>query len=114
MPLAFELDAIEALRLGKADHSVGQLDLAACAALMARQDCKNLRLQDIAPGNGKIRRRRAPRRLLDHAVDLKHVGLGVTWAYATDTILMRLLGGHFLHRNEVHVVRQMSCSLDHL
>ena len=34
MPLALELDAVEALGLGKPDHGVGELDLAAGAALL--------------------------------------------------------------------------------
>ena len=34
MALALELDAIEALRFGKPDHGVGELDLAASAVFL--------------------------------------------------------------------------------
>src|SRR5258708_4036846 len=56
MPLALELDAVKTLGLGKSDHRIGELDLAAGAALLGLEDLENLRLQDVAPGNRKIRR----------------------------------------------------------
>src|SRR6266404_1195825 len=56
MPLALELDAVEALRFRQADHRIGKLDLAAGAALLRLQDLEDFRLQDVAPGNRKIRR----------------------------------------------------------
>src|ERR1700749_2616252 len=34
MPLAFELDRVEVLRFGQPDHGIGELDLAAGAALL--------------------------------------------------------------------------------
>src|SRR5437879_3972521 len=51
MPLALELDAVEALHFRKADHRIGKLDLAAGAALQRLQDFEDFRLQDVAPGN---------------------------------------------------------------
>src|SRR5258708_31302786 len=51
MPLALELDAVEGLRFRQADHRIGELDLAAGAALLRLQDFEDLRLQDVAPGN---------------------------------------------------------------
>src|SRR5215475_4497220 len=45
--LAFELDAVEFLRLRQPDHGVGELDLAAGAALLRLQDIEDLRLQDV-------------------------------------------------------------------
>src|SRR5262245_60477917 len=52
--LAFELDAVEFLRLRKPDHGVGELDLAAGAALLCLQDLEDLRLQDVAAGDREI------------------------------------------------------------
>src|SRR3954452_687033 len=73
VPLALELHAVEFLRLGKADHRVGELDLAAGAALLGFENLENLRLQDVAPGDREIGRRGTLRRLFHHAVDLEHL-----------------------------------------
>src|SRR5258705_12154622 len=51
VPFAFEFDAIEALCFRKPYHRVGELDLAAGAALLRLQDLENFRLQDVAPGD---------------------------------------------------------------
>src|ERR1700716_4560568 len=51
VPFALELDTVEALGLGKLDHGIGELDLAAGAALLGLQDLENLGLQDVAPGD---------------------------------------------------------------
>src|SRR4029079_16280671 len=51
MALALELDAVEFLRLGEADHGVGELDLAAGAALLGLQDLEDLRLENVAAGD---------------------------------------------------------------
>src|SRR6266702_8701285 len=59
VPLALELDAVELLRFGELDHAIGELDLAAGAALLRLQDLEDLRLQDVAAGDRKIGRRRA-------------------------------------------------------
>src|SRR6266404_5256604 len=48
VPLAFEFDAVKTLRFGKADHRVGELDLAAGAALLGLENLEDLRLQDVA------------------------------------------------------------------
>src|SRR5258706_10966180 len=99
MPLALELDAVEALRFRKADHRIGKLDLAAGAALLRLQDLEDFRLQDVAPGDRKIRRRGTLGRLFHHAVDLEHVAVLVALADAADAILMREMRGHFFHSN---------------
>src|SRR3977135_694999 len=70
VPLALEFDAIEALRFGKPDHRVGELDLAAGAVLKRVQDVENFRLQDVAPGDRQVGWRGALGWLLHHAVDL--------------------------------------------
>ena len=54
---AFELQAVERLLLGEPDHRVGELDLAAGAALLGRQDVEDLRLQDVAAGDDEVGRR---------------------------------------------------------
>ena len=51
MPLAFEFHAIKLLRFGKADHRIGELDLAAGTALLGFENFENLRLQNVAPGD---------------------------------------------------------------
>src|SRR5262249_27568731 len=55
--LAFELQAIERLLLGELDHRVGQLDLAAGATVLRRQDGEDFGLQDVAAGDDEVRRR---------------------------------------------------------
>src|SRR5882672_5795659 len=59
MPLALEFDAVEALGLRHPYHRIGKLDLAAGAALQGLQDLEDFRLQDVAAGDRKIRRRGA-------------------------------------------------------
>src|ERR1700730_15211144 len=54
VPLALELDAVEFLRFGELDHAIGELDLAAGAALLRLQDLEDLRLQDVAAGDRKV------------------------------------------------------------
>src|SRR5262252_8576297 len=90
MPLAGEIDAVEFLRFRQPDHGVGELDLAAGTALLPLEDLEDFQLQDVAPGDGEIRRRGALRRLLHHAGDLENAGMGVARADAADAILMRL------------------------
>src|SRR3569623_3588805 len=65
MALALELDAIECLRLGKADHGVGELDLAAGAALLGLEELEDLGLQDVAASDREVGWRGALGRLLD-------------------------------------------------
>src|SRR5215813_264879 len=67
--LAFELQAIERLLLGELDHRVGQLDLAAGATVLRRQDGEDFGLQDVAAGDDEVRRRLRARRLLHHPRD---------------------------------------------
>src|SRR5262249_20926684 len=45
---AFELEPIERLPLGELDHGVGELNLAARAALLGSENLEDLRLQDVA------------------------------------------------------------------
>ena len=112
MPLAFELDAVEGLGPGQADHGVGELDLAAGAALLGFQDLEDFRLQDVAPGDREIRRRGALGRLFDHAVDLEH--FAVALADAADAVLMGHIRRHFLHRDQVRLPVELAGGLDHL
>src|SRR5260370_36190541 len=86
MPLALELDAVEALRFRKPDHRIGELDLAAGAALLPFQDLEYFGLQDVAPGDRQIGRRGALGRLFHHAVDLEHVAVLVALADAADAV----------------------------
>src|ERR1700736_3246718 len=86
---AFELDTVETLLFGQPDHGVGELDLAAGAALLRFQDFENFRLQDVAPGDRQIRGRGALGRLFHHAVDLEHLAVRVALADAADAVLMR-------------------------
>src|SRR5262249_13455062 len=84
--LAFELHAIEFLFLRKTNHRVGELYLAAGAALLGFQYLEDFRLQDVAAGDGEVGGRGALRRLLHHAVDLEK--LAVALSDAADAILM--------------------------
>src|SRR5207245_1314520 len=52
--LAIELQPVERLRLGELDHGVGELDLAASAAVLPGEDAEDLRLQDVAAGDDQI------------------------------------------------------------
>src|SRR5579864_9171794 len=112
MPLAFELDAVKTLRPRQSDHGVGELDLAARAALMPLQDLEDLRLQDVAPGDREVRRRAALRWLLHHAFDLEQAPL--TLADAADAVLMGQMVRHLLYREQVRLVRQHLRRRDHL
>src|SRR2546423_1789424 len=114
MPLALELDAVEALRPGEADHGVGKLDFAAGAVLLGFQYLEDLRLQDIAPGDRQVGRRGALWRLFHHAVDLENVGMLVALADAADAVLMRQMRRHFFHRDQVGFVAELAGGLDHL
>ena len=42
------------------EHRVGELDLAAGAALLGGEDVEDFRLQDVASGDVQVGRRRAP------------------------------------------------------
>src|SRR6266850_135055 len=114
VPLALELDAVEALRFRKPDHRIGELDLAAGAALLGFKDLEDFRLQDVAPGDRKIRWRGTLGRLLHHAVDLEHVAVLVALADAADAILMREMRRHFFHRDQVGFITELAGGLDHL
>src|SRR5216684_3707029 len=46
-----ELQSVERLRLGELDHRVGELDLAAGAALLSGKDIEDFGLQDVAAGD---------------------------------------------------------------
>src|ERR1700722_11784987 len=43
-----ELQAVERLRLRQLDHGIGQLDFAAGAAFLTRQNVEDFRLEDVA------------------------------------------------------------------
>src|ERR1700726_5250493 len=53
--LAFELDAVETLGFCQPNHRIGELDLAAGAALLGFQDLEDFRLQDVASGDRQVR-----------------------------------------------------------
>ena len=108
VPLAFELDAVEFLRLRQPDHGVGELDLAAGAALLGLENLEDFRLQDVAPGDREVGRRGALRRLLHHAVDLEHVAGGAL-ADAADAVLMGEMVGHAL-RPRADWISRRACS----
>jgi len=59
VPLALELHAVEFLLFRKSNHRVGELDLAAGAALLGFQDLEDFRLQNVAPGDREVGRRGA-------------------------------------------------------
>ena len=56
-------DAVKRLGSGELDHPVGELDFAPGALLDQLQDREDLRLEDVAPRNDKIGRRRPGLRL---------------------------------------------------
>src|SRR5258707_12971279 len=87
VPLALELDAVEALRFRKPDHRIGELDLAAGAPLLGFQDLEDFRLQDVAPGDRQIGRSGALARSSHQSVDLEHVAVLVALADAADAVL---------------------------
>src|SRR4051794_14525030 len=99
VPLALELDAIEFLRLRQSDHGVGELDLAAGAALLGLENLEDFRLQDVPAGDRQVRWRGAFRRLLHHAVDLEHLAHAL--ADAADAVLMGHVLRHSLDREHV-------------
>src|SRR5262249_9152893 len=70
---ALEHGAVEFLGPRKGEHGIGELDLAAGAALLGFQKLKNLGLEDVSPRHSEVRRRRALFRLLDHLSYLKGV-----------------------------------------
>src|SRR5437660_12932921 len=72
---AFELQAIQGLRLRQSDHRVGDLDFAARTLLLGREDVEDLRLQNIASGYDEIRRRLVTRWLLDHSGNAEGLAL---------------------------------------
>src|SRR3954464_1666328 len=112
MALALELDAVEALRSGEADHGIGELDLSAGAALLGLQDLEDLRLQDVAAGDREVGGRGALGRLLDHAVDLEH--LAGAFADAADAVLMGQMVRHRLDRDDVGFFAELAGGVDHL
>src|SRR5262245_59276761 len=89
---AIEAHGEERLAFGKLDHGIGDLDLAAGAALATLEDGEYLRLQDIASGDVQIGRRGAARWLLDHAGDARDLRSPIL--DADDAIEVRLLLGH--------------------
>src|SRR5215468_9253679 len=105
--LAFELHAVEFLLLCEPDHRVGELDLAAGAALLGLQYLEYLRLQDVAAGDGEVGGRGAFRRLLYHAVDLEK--LTAAFADAADAILMGEMLRHRLDRDQVGFGVEPAC-----
>ena len=54
---ALEFEAVERLRARQRHHGVGELDFAAGAGRLLFQEVEDLRLQDVAPGDGEIGRR---------------------------------------------------------
>src|ERR1700733_8527428 len=72
---ALEFQAVEILRARERDHRVGQLNLAAGAAVLFRQQIENLRLQDVAAGDDEVRWRALARRVLHHGGDREYLAL---------------------------------------
>ena len=99
---AVEAVAEERLGVGKGAHRVGDLDLAAGAGGLDRQQCKDLRLQDVAAGDHEVRGRVRRRRLLDHRGDAK--AFSARLADADDAVLRHLLARHFGDRDHVAAV----------
>src|SRR5262249_48721460 len=66
---ALEFQAVERLHLGKFNHRVGELDLAAGAALLGGKNVEDAGLQDVAAGDDEIRRRPLTRGFLDRLGD---------------------------------------------
>src|SRR6185312_12253047 len=95
--LAFVPVGEDALVLQQPGDAVGELDLAADAARLARDLLEDRWRQHVAAGNAEARRRVFGRRLLDEALDL-HESL-VDRLAADDAVAARLLGWHFLHRD---------------
>src|SRR5580704_3755710 len=93
--LTLELEAVEALQLGKRDHGVGELDFAAGAALLLCQNGENLRLKDVTAGDDEIGRRFVTRWLFHHFGDLERFPLGI--ADPDHAIHVDPLRRHFLH-----------------
>ena len=110
--LAFEFQAVERLLLGKLDHRVGELDFAAGAALLRRQDVEDLRLQDVAAGDDEVRRRLRARRLFHHLGDAEQLALLL--ADADDAVHVDALVRHFLDRDDVGVGAEPARGVDHL
>src|SRR5579883_217711 len=112
MPLALKLQPVEFLGLGKPDHRIRKLDLAASAALLRFQDLENLRLQDVAPGDRKVRRRRALWRLFDHSIHLEH--LAVALADPANAVLVSAILGYRFHCDQIGLLAKFGRRLDHL
>ena len=105
---AHGVERLAGLQHGK--HGIGELDLAAGAALPALQDAEHLRLQDVAAGDVQVRRRGPLLGLLHHAGDLRHLRGAVL--HADDAVLVRLVLRHRGHRDVVAAV--LVVRLDHL
>src|SRR5271156_721100 len=97
-----EADAVKGLGAGKLDHAVGQLNLAPRALLDQLQDLEDLRLEDVAPRNDEVGRRRPRLRLFDHAGDFE--GRAMIGADADDPVLMRLGGRNFFDGDDIAAV----------
>ena len=110
---AFELQAVERLRARERDHGVGELDLAAGAGCLLFQNVEDLRLQDVAAGDGSGST--APRSRFGFSTILviaKALPLGLptpTTPYMCDAVRR-----HFLDRDDVGVVVERLGGVDHL
>src|SRR6185437_16056811 len=109
---ALELQTVKGLRLRKLHHRVRKLDFAARAGRLFRQHLENLRLQDVAPGDAEVGWRFGRLRLFDHLRDRE--GLAFGRPDADDAIHVHAVGRHFFHRDDVGVVFELGCGVDHL
>src|SRR5262245_37789849 len=109
---AVELQAVERLRPGELDHGVGELNLAAGAALLGREDVEDLRLQEVAAGDDQVRRRGRARGLLHHLREREQAALAL--ADADYAVHVHALGRHLLDRDDVGVGVELARGVDHL
>src|SRR4029453_16108999 len=102
---------MEGLALEQRQHPIGKLDLAASALFLARENRKDLRLEDVAAENGEVGRLGAGLRLLHHAIDGKHASVAFA-AKIDDSIILHLVVRHGFDREDVTAMLRIG--LDHL
>src|SRR5262245_51407261 len=93
-------ERIEGLALEQRQHRIGKLDFAAGAFFLARENRKDLRLENVAAKNGEVGRLGSGLRLLHHAVDGEHATVAFA-AEADDAVILHLIVRHGLDREDV-------------
>src|SRR6185437_3037587 len=104
--LALIFQGVEGLAFEQRNHGVGDLDLAAGAFFLGRQEIEDVGLEDIAAKYGEVGGFGPRLRLLHHAVDGKDAS--VAFADLDHAIVLRLVLGHGLDRDDVAA----TCSID--